>query len=100
MKAVIIAAVDPILSYARAQQRALTALIRQFVECESPSDHPPSVNRFVELVSDTVTSFAKIRTFSGGSFGKHLTCEMRLPGREKSGRVLALGHSDTVWTLG
>ena len=78
----------------------MTAVLRQFVECESPSDHPPSVNRFVALVSDTVASFATVRTFPGGRFGKHLACEMHLPGRKKSGRVLALGHSDTVWPLG
>jgi len=78
----------------------MTALIRQFVECESPSDDPAAVNRFVELVSDTVANFASIRTYPGGSFGKHLGCEMRLPGNKKHGRVLALGHSDTVWSLG
>jgi len=78
----------------------MTALIRRFVECESPSDNPAAVNRFVELVSDTVAPFAAVRTHRGGSFGKHLACAMRLPGRKKSGRVLVLGHSDTVWSLG
>ena len=78
----------------------MTALIRQFVECESPSDHPPSVNRFVELVSDTAAPLAAVRSFPGGKFGKHLVCDMRLPGPRKAGRILALGHSDTVWPLG
>ena len=78
----------------------MIALIRRFVECESPSDDPSAVNRFVELVSDTVSPFAAVRAFPGGSFGRHLVCEMRLPGKRKSGRILALGHSDTVWTLG
>lgn len=78
----------------------MISLIREFVECESPSDHPASVNRFVELVSDTVSPYAAIRVLSGGRFGKHLACEMSLPGRRKSGRVLVLGHSDTVWPLG
>src|SRR5581483_11862182 len=100
MKAVIIAAVDPILSFLNSHETEMTALIRQFVECESPSDDPAAVNRFVELVSDTVANFASIRTYPGGSFGKHLGCEMRLPGNKKHGRVLALGHSDTVWSLG
>jgi glutamate carboxypeptidase len=100
MKAAIIAAVDPLLSYTRARERQMISLIRQFVECESPSDNPASVNRFVELVSDTVSPYAAIRVFSGGGFGKHLACEMRLPGRRKAGRILVLGHSDTVWPLG
>ena len=43
---------------------------------------------------------ARVKTHAGGKFGKHLVCEMRLPGRKKSGQVLALGHSDTVWPVG
>jgi len=78
----------------------MIALIRRFVECESPSDDPAAVNRFVDLVSDTVAPFADVHTYPGGQFGKHLACELRLPGRKKTGRVLALGHSDTVWCLG
>jgi len=54
----------------------------------------------VELVSDTVTPLAKVKTFPGGKFGKHLVCEAELPGREKSGQVMALGHADTVWPMG
>jgi glutamate carboxypeptidase len=91
---------DPILSYLISQQCPITALIRQLVECESPSDNPPAVNRFVELVSDTVAPMARVKTHSGGKFGKHLVCEVHLPGRKKSGRILALGHADTVWPLG
>ena len=96
----IITAVDSILSYVQARQSEITALLRRFVECESPSDDPAAVNRFVELVSDTVSGFAKVKTVSGGKFGKHLVAEMELPGRRKSGQILALGHSDTVWPLG
>ncbi len=70
------------------------------MECESPSDAPEAVNRFVELVADTVAPFAKVKTVGGGRFGKHLVCEMNLPGRRKRGQILALGHSDTVWPLG
>src|SRR5580704_4651089 len=91
---------DPILQSLTAQQRPLENLIRQFVECESPSDEPAAVNRFVELVSDTVAPIARVKTHAGGKFGKHLVCEMQLPGRKKSGQVLALGHSDTVWPMG
>jgi glutamate carboxypeptidase len=92
--------VDSLLSYARARQPELVALIRQFVECESPSDAPSAVNRFVELVSDTVAPLAKVKTFPGGKFGRHLVCEVQLPGRKKGRQVLALGHLDTVWPVG
>jgi len=78
----------------------MVALIRRFVECESPSDAPAAVNRFVELVSDTLAPIARLRTHPGGAFGKHLVAELQLPGRKKNGQILALGHSDTVWPLG
>jgi len=84
----------------RQREAEMIALIRRFVECESPSDDPVAVNRFVELVSDTLTPLADIRAHNGGRFGKHLVCKMRLPGKKKSGRILALGHSDTVWCMG
>lgn len=96
----MITPVDPILRYARAHQSAIVALIRQFVECESPSDDPAAVNRFVELVSDTIAPFARIKTAPGGPYGKHLVAEMALPGRKTAAPILALGHSDTVWQLG
>ena len=70
------------------------------VLCESPSDDPAAVNRFVELVSDTIAPFARLKTVPGGRFGKHLVAEIMLPGRKKAGQILALGHSDTVWPLG
>src|SRR5689334_1058911 len=54
-------AVDPILSYVDGQHRMLVDLIRQFVECESPSDAPEEVNRFMELVADTVAADAKVK---------------------------------------
>src|SRR5436305_11971032 len=94
MEMAIIAAVDPILSYLQAQQTAIVALIRQFVECESPSDTPEAVNRFVELVSDTVAAFAKVKTTSGGKFGQQAVCEMTLPDHRQYGQMLAMAHSD------
>ena len=91
---------DPFLSYARRRQADIVALIRRFVECESPSDTPEAVNRFVELVSDTVAPFAKVKTVKGGRFGKQLLVEPALPGKRKQGQILALGHGDTVWPMG
>lgn len=93
-------AVDSFLSYAQEHRAEITALIRKFVECESPSDDSSAVDRFVDLVSDTVAPIGRVKTVPGGRFGRQLLCEMTLPGRQKSGRILALGHSDTVWPLG
>jgi glutamate carboxypeptidase len=90
----------PLLRYARGHQDETIALIRQFVECESPSDHPPSVNRLAGLLQKSVQEMARVTAFPGGGHGKHLRCEFALPGARKRGQILALGHSDTVWPLG
>ena len=79
----------------------MVALIRRFVECESPSDDPRAVDSFVDLISATVERVAGIETFARGEFGRHLLCEFALPGPAKrKGDILALGHSDTVWPMG
>jgi glutamate carboxypeptidase len=87
---------DSYLRYARAKQKDIIGLIREFVECESPSDHPPGIHRFVELLAERVGDIAKVKRFDGG----HARVEFSLPGSKKDGQILALGHSDTVWTLG
>jgi glutamate carboxypeptidase len=92
--------VDAIQQYLTAHQRDIVELIRKFVECESPSDDSAAVDRFVDLVCDTVASFADIQTYPGGQFGRTLICRMHLTGKGTDGQILALGHSDTVWQLG
>ena len=91
---------DQILSHVEARRGEITALLRVLVECESPSDDRAAVDRFVDLVADTVAPLAQVKTLPGGNFGRHLVCEINLPGKRKSGQVMALGHSDTVWPLG
>jgi glutamate carboxypeptidase len=93
--------VDRILAHVQAQQGDIIALIRRMVECESPSDDARAVDLFVDLVTAEVAPFAAVETFPGGRFGRHLLCEFALPGpARKSGEILALGHSDTVWPTG
>jgi glutamate carboxypeptidase len=88
------------LAFARAHETEVIALIREFVECESPSYDAAAVNRFVELVADRVSGAGNVRMLPGGRFGNVLRCEFHLPGDDKDGQLLALGHSDTVWNLG
>jgi glutamate carboxypeptidase len=95
-KLAIIAAVDPILAYARANQSNIIALIRQMVECESPSEDRDALDNFVSLMSDVVVPIAKIRISRHG----HMSAEFELPGSKKKGQILVLGHSDTVWPMG
>lgn len=96
----IIATVDPFLRYARQKQNDIVALIQELVECESPSGDAAGVNRLVDRLARHLTGLGRVRTLPGGRFGKHLRCEFDLPGAKKSGRILALGHSDTVWPPG
>ncbi len=91
---------DPILAHVQAQQPALVAFLRQLVECESPSDDAAAVNRCADLFADSVADIAKVKSFAGGRYGKHLLCDFALPGKRKEGLVLGLGHTDTVYPLG
>ncbi len=68
------------------------------VECESPSDDRAAVNRFGELLADTVSKEAVVKHVGGGRYGKHVICEFR--GGKPGGRILVLAHGDTVWPNG
>jgi len=86
---------DPVLDWALGQRPAILALIRRMVECESPSDDPAAIARFNELLADSLSGEAACR-----KIGTNLICVFDLPGRRKSGQIMALGHADTVWPLG
>lgn len=87
---------DQLLSYAKQKQKDIIALTRELVECESPSDSPEAIRRFVDLFAEKVADIADCKRIAGG----HLQCTFRLPGKKKTGQVMALGHSDTVYPLG
>ena len=87
---------DQLLSYAKQKQKDIIALTRELVECESPSDSPEAIRRFVDLFAGKVADIADCKRVAGG----HLQCTFRLPGKKKTGQVMALGHSDTVYPLG
>src|SRR3569833_428470 len=91
---------DPLLQWARKNQPPLIRLIRDLVECESPTDSPGAVVRCMELLADAMADIADSRMVEGSCVH-----DFRLPGpagAESSGegRILALGHADTVWPLG
>jgi glutamate carboxypeptidase len=93
--------VHPFLAFAEAKQPAIVAFIRELARCESPSDQPQSVNRFVSLLTDRLEGATNVKTLPGGRFGNHLRCEFKLPGaKSDAGKILVLAHSDTVWPLG
>lgn len=94
----------PFLSYAAAHQKQIVALLREMVECESPSNEPKAVDRFVDLLIERTHDIGVAKAFGSAHFGKHARIEFKLPGKRrgnrKDGQLLALGHSDTVWPLG
>jgi glutamate carboxypeptidase len=104
----MIAIADPLLyqpmhhflRYATEKQEEIIKLLQEFVECESPSDSPQAVNQFVDLLVERSRHLAKPKLIRNQGRGKHLRLEFTLPGRKKSGQILGLGHSDTVWPLG
>jgi glutamate carboxypeptidase len=78
-------------------------MLREMVECESPSDSPADVNRFQDLVASQVSGIGRVRLVPCGSkFGKAMLCEFSLPGpkRKQGPSILGVGHADTVWPLG
>lgn len=90
----------PLLSYAIDKQKEIVAFIGELVRCESPSDDPAAVNRLCELLADRTRDIAEAHFFPATGFGSHLRLDFKLPGRKKDGRILGLGHADTVWPLG
>jgi glutamate carboxypeptidase len=93
--------VHPFLAFAEAKQPAIVALIRELARCESPSDQPQAVNRFVNLLASRIDGASNVKTLPGGPFGHHLRCEFKPPGAKTAdGKILVLAHSDTVWPLG
>jgi glutamate carboxypeptidase len=89
-----------LLDSMRNRQADIVVLCRELVECESPSDDPRAVARFADLIAARLEGLASVRRLPGGRFGPHLRCEFDLPGGEKDGQILALGHLDTVWPVG
>jgi glutamate carboxypeptidase len=94
---------NAILHHAETCLEDLSTLLRELVECESPSDDAASVNRFQELLAARCAGLAKPKfTKSGGAYGRNLLLDFHLPGprRRTPGRILGVGHADTVWSLG
>jgi glutamate carboxypeptidase len=89
----------PYLRYATEKQAEIVSLIREMVECESPSGSPAEVDRFVDFLIGRTRDIASAEVVEASGFGKHLRLEFTLAG-EGDSRLLALGHSDTVWPLG
>jgi glutamate carboxypeptidase len=89
----------PFLNFAQQNRPKIVELIREMVRCESPSDSPADVNRFVDLMVEATRDCASAETIESPGFGRQLRVTFALPG-SPAGQLLALGHSDTVWPVG
>jgi glutamate carboxypeptidase len=83
-----------------AREGRLKARLRELVEVESPSEDKAAVDRAGELVVGWAEELGgKVKRHRQKAFGDVL--EIRFGGARKGlGRVLLLGHLDTVWPMG
>ena len=83
-----------------ANEGRLKGRLRELVEAESPSEDKAAVDRAGELVVRWAEELGgKVKRHRQKGFGDVL--EVRFgPARSAKGRVLLLGHLDTVWPMG
>jgi len=94
---------NEILDWAQSRRDELIALLKELVECESPSDDAAAVNQFQDLLVAGSAGLARPKfTKSAGAYGRNLRLDFVLPGprRKTPGWILGVGHADTVWSLG
>jgi len=79
--------VNPVQAWIESRREELTALLRELVECESPSDDAAAVNRFQELLAARLAGFgrASFHASARGGRGRNLLLEFDLPGRGANG---------------
>jgi glutamate carboxypeptidase len=91
-----------LLAGARRKESALLDLTKKLVRAESPSDEKDAVDACVALAAAHAAGLGgRVKLHKQRNFGDVL--EARFGPRSKSGaagRVLLLGHLDTVWPLG
>src|SRR5215831_5575285 len=92
------------LSFLRRHEKAIVQLLRQFVECESPSHDKGAVDRFgATVAAEWRKRGAIVRVIAQKKSGNHLRIEIPAQsskGRSGTGQLLILGHLDTVYPVG
>jgi glutamate carboxypeptidase len=91
---------EEIVRRVAASEGRLKGRLRELVEVESPSEDKAAVDRAGDLVTRWAEELGgKVKRHKQKAFGDVL--ELRFgPARSKRGRVLLLGHLDTVWPKG
>ncbi len=93
---------DALLELLREHKEEMIETLRRMVEYESPSTDKSAVNRCVEYVAGEAEALGgRITRHRNRDYGDHLEAEFGPRGRSSTrGRLLLLGHLDTVWDLG
>ena len=101
-----------LLAGARRKEPALLDLIRQLVRAESPSNDKAAVDACVELAAAHARTLGgRVRLHRQRGFGNLLEARVgpkppkakadnAVGNGQEAGRILLLGHLDTVWPLG
>ncbi len=92
-------AMRALLAGARRKEKTLIELARRLVLVESPSDVKTAVDACVDLAAaETAERGGRLKRHKQKHYGDVL--EVRFGPSRRAGRVLLLGHLDTVWPLG
>ncbi|HEX4004306.1 MAG TPA: M20 family metallopeptidase [Candidatus Acidoferrales bacterium] len=83
------------------RDKEIVRLLGEFVRCESPSHDKAAVDRMGKIVaSEWQRRGARVRVLRQVQAGNHVRAEVWLGEGRPSGRILVLGHLDTVYPLG
>ena len=95
------AEIQNLLSFLRGREEQMLRLLKQFVECESPSHNKPAVDRMGRiLASEWRRRVARVSVLKQAKRGNHVRAEVWSGGGQPDGQILVLGHLDTVYPLG
>jgi glutamate carboxypeptidase len=87
-----------VLQFAKQQVKPFKALLRRFVEIESPSHDKAAVDRAVHFIAaEFGKSGGRVRFHRQKTTGDVLQIDF---GGKSRSRLLLLGHVDTVWEIG
>ncbi|MGB8260873.1 MAG: M20 family metallopeptidase, partial [Terracidiphilus sp.] len=91
-----------LLAGARRSQPDLVALAERLVRAESPSDSKSAVDACVALAAEQARALGgRVKLHRQRAFGDILEARFGpRPRADSPGRILLLGHLDTVWPLG
>jgi glutamate carboxypeptidase len=91
----------PLVEWLRPREAAMTRLLGQFVRAESPSFDKAAVDRFGRIVAaEWRRRGARVTLVRQRERGDHVRAEWNPLGNKDKGKILVLGHLDTVYGLG